>query len=128
MKRGKTAMAALLLAARLTGTAAAYPAETEPEVRTRPAAAGALLMTGRWQSRYGEPLVITADTWDGVPYRIDNVTDDGWTTVVRLVLDDGKNTRLALSFPGGNRRYMMKNNLTTGRFSDAMDYTWKSRW
>lgn len=128
MKRGKTAMAALLLAAGLMGTAAAYPAETEPAVRTMPRAAGTLLLTGRWQSRYGEPLVITAKTLRGVPYRIENVTDDGWTTVVRLVLDDGKGTRLALSFPRGNRRYMMKNNLTTGRFTDVMDYTWKSRW
>ncbi len=126
MKRWVKIAAALCLLLGTAGTAAAFPAETNFPVKTRPSAAGTLLVTGRWQSRYGEPLIITADTYDGAPYRIENVTDDGWTTVVRVILNDG--TRLALSIPRGNRQYMMKNNLTTGRFTDAMDYTWKSRW
>ena len=103
--RAKTAavMTAALLA---TGLSAEAAAQTWPE------AAGKNILVGTWRGRYGELLRVS-------------VTDDGWTTVVRIVLNGGEK-RLAFSFPGGNRNYMMKNDLTTGRFSDAMDYTRKS--
>lgn len=88
-------------------------------------AAGKNLLVGTWRGRYGELLRVSGTAVNGVPYRVESVTDDGWTTVVRIVLNGGEK-RLAFSFPGGNRNYMMKNDLTTGRFSDAMDYTRKS--
>lgn len=116
--RAKTAavMTAALLA---TGLSAEAAAQTWPE------AAGKNLLVGTWRGRYGELLRVSGTAVNGVPYRVESVTDDGWTTVVRIVLNSGEK-RLAFSFPGGNRNYMMKNDLTTGRFSDAMDYTRKS--
>lgn len=121
MKRWRNIAAAFAVALYAAGTAGAA------SVRL-PDAAGTMLLLGRWESRYGAAMVVTAETMDGVPYRIERVCDDGWDTVVYLRLADEKKTELAFTLPRGNRRYVMKNNLTTGHFADAMDYVWKSRW
>ncbi len=123
MKRIRKCAAALAV---LLSMAAGAEAAQWPAVTRWPAAAGQNLLIGTWRGRYGEVLSISLETMDGVPYAVDDVTDDGFTTVVRVTLGGGKGRRLAFSFPRSNRRYMMKNDLTSGRFTDAMDYTRQS--
>lgn len=94
MKRWRNIAAAFAVALCAAGTAGAA------SVRL-PDAAGTMLLLGRWESRYGAAMVVTAETMDGVPYRIERVCDDGWDTVVYLRLADEKKTELAFTLPPG---------------------------
>ncbi len=114
------AAACLLAAVACTAPAQAFPSHSMPY------AAGYSLIVGTWQGRYGRELSISMDDVDGVPYSIHDVTNDGFTTVVRIILDDDRHTMLTFSFPNGNYNYVMMNNATTGRFADAMDFTRQS--
>ena len=91
-----------------------------------PSAAGYSLVVGTWKGRYGKDLSISIDAIDGTPYTIHSVKNDGFTTVVTVILMDKAKTMLSFSFPNGNYNYVMMNNETTGRFTDAMDFTRQS--
>lgn len=101
------------------------PVQASPP-RSMPSAAGYNLIVGTWKSRYGKAMHISMDDIDGTSYTVYSVLNDGFTTVVRVVLHDKEKTMLSLAFPNGNGNYVMVNNLTTGRFADAMDFTRQS--
>ena len=85
------AAACLFAAVACTASVQAFPSHSMPY------AAGYSLIVGTWQSRYGQELSISMDDVDGVPYSIHDVTNDGFTTVVRIILDDERHTMLTFS-------------------------------
>ena len=112
------------IAACLIAVAAACPVPVQAfPSHSMPSAAGYSLVVGTWKGRYGKDLSISIDAIDGTPYTIHSVKNDGFTTVVTVILMDKAKTMLSFSFPNGNYNYVMMNNETTGRFADAMDFT-----
>lgn len=100
-------------------TLLAQPAHAFPSY-PKPTAAGYNLLLGTWRGRDQRVVTITPETYNGTAYTITSVRSDGFTTVIIFTLDGGHT--LSWTVPHGNLRYAMMNDLTTGRFSDAMDF------
>ncbi len=120
MRRILLCLCIVLFSASLPVWAAVFP------VRQLPLASGYNLLIGTWQGRNGQTMRISLQEIDGQPYTVTAVTTNGMVTIVQIMLSHS-GTMFSLTFPNGNLQYVMRNNVTTGRFADAMDFTMKHR-